>query len=164
MIAMLYSRLIGPLLLSWADIAESRIFRMPCGHCSSVVITEPQLRLLRTLCGLDAYPQLLSHNCACCACYGGLLRCRSSDGHTRVDARYDRACTRVDCGGSFKPYSHIMRNLSKQFCLALYFIWLCCVASYIFFTSPSGHNNYIKLYSAWIIWEIKLKYNRTWIS
>ena len=55
-IAMLYSRLIGPLLLSWTGIAESRIFRMPCRHCSSVVITEPQLRLLRTLCGLVAYP------------------------------------------------------------------------------------------------------------
>jgi hypothetical protein len=56
MIAMLYSRLIGPLLLSWTDIVESRIFRMPCRHCSSVVINEPQLRLLRTLCGFVAYP------------------------------------------------------------------------------------------------------------
>ena len=54
--AMLYSRLIGPLLLSWTGIAESRIFCMPCRHCSSVVIIEPQLRLLRTLCGLVAYP------------------------------------------------------------------------------------------------------------
>jgi hypothetical protein len=53
---MLYSRLIEPLLLSWTGIAESRIFRMPCRHCSSVVITEPQLRLLRTLCGLVTYP------------------------------------------------------------------------------------------------------------
>jgi hypothetical protein len=53
---MLYSRLIGPLLLSWASIAKSRIFRMPCRHCSSVVITEPQLRLLRTLCELVVYP------------------------------------------------------------------------------------------------------------
>jgi hypothetical protein len=52
---MLYSRLIGPLLLSWTGIAESRIFCMPYRHCSSVVITEPQLRLLRTLCGLVAY-------------------------------------------------------------------------------------------------------------
>jgi hypothetical protein len=35
-----------------------------------------------------------------------------------------RACTRVcvDYGGLFKPLSHIMRNLRKQFCLALYFI------------------------------------------
>jgi hypothetical protein len=53
---MLYSRLIGQLLLSWTGIAESRIFRMPCRHYSSVVITEPQLCLLRTLCGLVAYP------------------------------------------------------------------------------------------------------------
>jgi hypothetical protein len=53
---MLNSRLIGPLLLSWTDIAKSRIFRMPCRHCLSAVIIEPQLRLLRTLCGLVAYP------------------------------------------------------------------------------------------------------------
>jgi hypothetical protein len=53
---MLYSRLIGPLLLSWTGIAESRIFCMPCRHGSSVVITEPQLRLLRMLRGFIVYP------------------------------------------------------------------------------------------------------------
>jgi hypothetical protein len=47
-------------------------------------------------------PQLPSHNCACCAYYGGLLYYRSPDGRTRVDARYARACTRVDYGGLFK--------------------------------------------------------------
>jgi hypothetical protein len=47
-------------------------------------------------------PQLPSHNRACCAYYEGLLYCRSPDGRTRVDARYARACTRVDCGGLFK--------------------------------------------------------------
>ena len=39
-------------------------------------------------------PQLLSHNCACCAYYEGLLYCRSSDGRNRVAARYAGACTR----------------------------------------------------------------------
>jgi hypothetical protein len=29
---------------------------MPCRHCLSVVISEPQLRLLRTLRGLIMYP------------------------------------------------------------------------------------------------------------
>ena len=55
-IAMSHSHLIKLLPLSETGIAESCIFRMPCRHCSSVVITEPQLRLLRTLCGLVAYP------------------------------------------------------------------------------------------------------------
>jgi hypothetical protein len=31
-------------------------FCMPCRHCSSVVIIEPQLRLLRTLCGATIAP------------------------------------------------------------------------------------------------------------
>jgi hypothetical protein len=50
------SRLIGSLSLSRTAIAESRIFRMPCRHCPSAVIIEPQLRLLRTLRGLIVYP------------------------------------------------------------------------------------------------------------
>jgi hypothetical protein len=55
-IAMPRSLLIGSLLLSQTAIAESRIFRMPCRHCLSAVIIEPQLRLLRILCGLIVYP------------------------------------------------------------------------------------------------------------
>jgi hypothetical protein len=50
------SPLIGLLPLSQTAIAESRIFHMPCRHCLSVVIIEPQLRLLRTLRGLIVYP------------------------------------------------------------------------------------------------------------
>jgi hypothetical protein len=53
---MSHSHLIGPLLLSWTAIAESHTFRMPCRHCSSVVIIDPQLRLLHTLRGLIVYP------------------------------------------------------------------------------------------------------------
>jgi hypothetical protein len=53
---MSHPRLIGPLPLSRTAITESRIFRMPCRHCLSVVIIEPQLRLLRTLRGLIVYP------------------------------------------------------------------------------------------------------------
>jgi hypothetical protein len=48
-------------------------------------------------------PWLLSHNCACCAYYEGLLYGRSPDGRTRIDVRYARACTRMDCGGLFRP-------------------------------------------------------------
>jgi hypothetical protein len=55
-IAMSHSCLIGPLPLSQTAIAESRNFRMPCRHCLSVMIIEPQLRLLRTLRGPIVYP------------------------------------------------------------------------------------------------------------
>jgi hypothetical protein len=55
-IAMSRSLLIGSLPLSQTAIVESRIFRMPCRHYLSVVIIEPQLRLLRTLRGLIVYP------------------------------------------------------------------------------------------------------------
>lgn len=54
--AMSHSRLVGPLPLSWTVIAESCIFRMLCRHYLSAVISEPQLRLLRTLRGLILYP------------------------------------------------------------------------------------------------------------
>jgi hypothetical protein len=54
-IAMLYSRLIGPLLLSWTGIDESRIFRRPYRHYPCVTTIEPQLRLLRMLCGFIMY-------------------------------------------------------------------------------------------------------------
>jgi hypothetical protein len=47
-------------------------------------------------------PRLPSHNCACCAYYKGLLCCHSPDGRTRVNTRYARACTHMDCGGFFK--------------------------------------------------------------
>jgi hypothetical protein len=47
--------------------------------------------------------RLSSHNCACCACYEGLLCCRTPDGRAHVDTRYARACTRVECGGLFEP-------------------------------------------------------------
>jgi hypothetical protein len=50
------SRLIGSLPLSRTAITESCIFRMPCRHCLSALIIEPQLRLLRTLRGLIVYP------------------------------------------------------------------------------------------------------------
>jgi hypothetical protein len=53
---MSHSRFVGPLRLSRTAITESRIFRMPCRHCPSVVIIEPQLRQLRTLHGLIVYP------------------------------------------------------------------------------------------------------------
>jgi hypothetical protein len=49
------SRLIGSLPLSRIAIAESRIFRRPCRHYPCVAIIEPQLRLLRMLCGLIVY-------------------------------------------------------------------------------------------------------------
>jgi hypothetical protein len=53
---MSHSRLVGPLPLSWTVITESCIFHMLCRHYLSAVISEPQLRLLRTLRGLILYP------------------------------------------------------------------------------------------------------------
>jgi NhaP-type Na+/H+ and K+/H+ antiporter len=50
------SPLIGSLPLSQIAIVESRIFRMPCRHCLSVVIIESQLRLLHMLRELIVYP------------------------------------------------------------------------------------------------------------
>jgi hypothetical protein len=55
-IVVLHSRLIGPLTLSRTATAESRIFRMPCRHCPSAVIIEPQLCLLRMLHELIVHP------------------------------------------------------------------------------------------------------------
>ena len=49
------SRLIGSLPLSRTAIAKSRIFRRPCRRYPCVAIIEPQLRLLRMLCGLIVY-------------------------------------------------------------------------------------------------------------
>jgi hypothetical protein len=66
------------------------------------MIIEPQLRLLRTLCGLIVYPNyrviimsvaLITK--ACCV----VVALMAAHALT-PDAR---ACTRVDCGGSFKP-------------------------------------------------------------
>jgi hypothetical protein len=91
-IALSNSRLVGPLPLSRV------FFACPAGTvCLRATIT-PVAHVTWTY----PVPQLPSHNCACCAYYEGLLYCRSPDGRTRVDARYARACTRVDCGGLFK--------------------------------------------------------------
>jgi hypothetical protein len=106
---MSHSPLIGSLPLSRTAIAESRIFRMPCKHYPCVAIIEPQLRLLRLL--------------------RRLICCRSPDGRTHVDARYARACTRVECGG-------LSERLKSQHSATFVnnFVWLyilfdmCCVA------------------------------------
>jgi hypothetical protein len=90
---------------------------------SSRWVESPSLSHVFFACsiGTVCLPWSLSHNCACCArCVDlsctptiepqlcllrllrRLIRCRSLDGRTRVDARYARACTRVDCGELFK--------------------------------------------------------------
>jgi hypothetical protein len=99
---MSHSRLIGQLPLSGTVIAESRTFRTPCRHCSSVVSTEPQLRLLHTLHGLIVYsdyraiivPVALIMK-VCCVVVALMA--------THVLTPDARACTRGDCGGLFKP-------------------------------------------------------------
>jgi hypothetical protein len=101
-IAMSRSHLIGPLLFSWTSIAESHTFRMPCRHCSFVVIIEPQLRLLRTLRGLIVYPDYraiivsVALITKVCCVVVALMAAHALTLDTR-------ACTRVDYGGLFKP-------------------------------------------------------------
>jgi hypothetical protein len=90
---------LSPLPLSQTAIAESRIFACPVG---TVCLLRATIAPIAHVAWIYRVPQLPSHNCACCAYYEGLLYCRSPDGCTRVDARYARACTRVDCGGLFK--------------------------------------------------------------
>jgi hypothetical protein len=129
---MSHSHLHKPLPLSRTVIAESRIFRMPCRHCPSTVIIEPQLRLLRTLRGLIVYPNnrapIVIVALITKACYAvvALMVAHALTPHTLelVLAWIVEVCSR--------PWSHIMCNLRKQSCLALYFIWLCCVISYIY--------------------------------
>jgi hypothetical protein len=99
---MLHSRLIGPLSLSRTTIAGSRIFRMPCRHYLSAVIIGPQLCLLRTLRGLIVYPDyraIIVHVALITkACY--VVVALMAAHALTPDAR---TCTRVDCGGLFKP-------------------------------------------------------------
>jgi ribosomal protein S26 len=95
--------LIGSLPLSQTVIAESHIFRMPCRDCLSAVIIGATIAPVAHVAWIYRVPQLPSHNCVYCACYEGLLCCRSPDGRTRIDVRYARACTRVDYGGLFEP-------------------------------------------------------------
>jgi hypothetical protein len=91
-----------------------------------------------------------SHNCACCVCYRGLLCCCSTDDRTRVGARYAGACTHVKCGGLFEPLmSHHSATFVNNFVFALYFVLIVLCGIIYLYISPSGHNNYIKLYSAW---------------
>jgi hypothetical protein len=77
-------------------------------------------------------PRLSSHICACCACYEGLLCCRSSDGRTRIDTSYAGACTRVECGGLSEPLRLLCRATFVNNFFSLYILFDCVVWHYIF--------------------------------
>jgi hypothetical protein len=96
------SRLVGSLPLSRTAIAESCIFRMPCRHYPSVVIIESQLRMLRTLRGLIMYPdyRAIIVPVALITKVGCVVVALMAAHALTPDTR---ACTRVDCGGLFKP-------------------------------------------------------------
>jgi hypothetical protein len=132
LIAMSHSRLIGSLSLSRTANIESHIFRMPCRHCLSVIIIEPQLCLLRMLHGLIMYPDYWATTTHVAlitkACYA-IVALKVAHALTQNTLELVLVWIVVSCS---RPWSHIMHNLLKQFCLALYFIWLCCVASYIY--------------------------------
>jgi hypothetical protein len=123
------SPLIGSLPLSQTVIAESRIFCMPCRHCLSAGAT---ITPVAHVAWIYRVPQLPSHNCVYCACYEGLLCCRSPDGRTRIDVRYARACTHVDYGGLFEPLkSHYFATFVNNF-VWLYILFDCVVWHRIF--------------------------------
>jgi hypothetical protein len=89
-------------------------------------------------------PRLSSHICACCACYEGLLCCRSPDGRTHIDTSYARDCTRVECGGLSEPLRLLCRaTLVNNFFRSIFCLIVLCGIIYLYI-SPSGHNNYIK--------------------
>jgi hypothetical protein len=75
---------------------------MPCKHCLSAVIIEPQLRLLRMLRGLIVYPDYravivpVALITKACRVVVALMA-------AHVLTPDARACTHVDCGGLFKP-------------------------------------------------------------
>jgi hypothetical protein len=123
-------------------------FCMPCRHCSSVVIIEPQLCLLRMLCGLVLYPDYRVTTApvafvtnACCVVIALMAA------HALTPDTLELVFTWIVVGCS-KSWSHIMHNLPKIL-LALYFIWLCCVTSYIYIYRQVAIHSCIKLYSAW---------------
>jgi hypothetical protein len=145
---MLYSRLIEPLLLSWTDIAESRIFCMPCRHGSSVVITEPQLRLLRTLCGLVAYPDYRATTVhvalvmeACCVVVAQMAT------HALTPDTIELVLAWIVVGRS-SPKVRLRATFINNFFSSIFYLLVLCGIIYLYI-SPSGHNNYIKLYIAW---------------
>jgi hypothetical protein len=135
MIAMSRSRLIGSLPLSRTAIAESHIFRGPWRHCMCVATIESQLRLLRLLCLLRVlivYPNYQATTAPVAlimkACYTVVALMAA---HALMPNTLELVLAWIVVGCS-RSSSHIMRNLRKQICLALYFICLCCVASYIY--------------------------------
>jgi hypothetical protein len=67
-------------------------------------------------------PRLSSHICACCACYEGLLCCRSPDSRTRIDTSYAGACTRVEYGGLSEPLRLLCHATFVNNFFALYFV------------------------------------------
>jgi hypothetical protein len=123
------SRLIGSLPLSRTTIVESRIFHRPCRYYPCVAIIEPQLRLLRGLIVYVDYRATLVYivlvTKACCVVVALMAA------HALTPDTLELVLAWIVVGYS-SPLSHIMCNLCKQFCLALYFICLCCVASYIY--------------------------------
>jgi hypothetical protein len=91
----------------------------------------PKLRLLWYIAWTYCVPQLPSHNCACCACYGGLLCCCIPDGRTRIDPIYVEAYTCVEHGGLFEPLkSHHCASFVNNFVWP-YILFDCVVLYYI---------------------------------
>jgi hypothetical protein len=104
-------------------------FFMPCRHCSTVVIIEPQLRMLR---GLVLYPDYRVTTApvafvtkACCVVVALIAA------HALTPDTLELVFTWIVVGCS-RSWSHICATFVNKFVFTLYFVWLCCVASYIY--------------------------------
>jgi hypothetical protein len=100
LIAISHSFLIGPLLLSRTSSSSRLFFACHVGIVRLSLSSSHNCVCCACCVDLSCTPTI-EPQYACCACYRGLLCYRSPDDRTRVDARYARACTRVDCGVSF---------------------------------------------------------------
>jgi hypothetical protein len=94
-------------------------FSQPCRNYPSVVIIEPQLRLLRTLCGFIVYPSYRATIVlvikACCVVVALMAA------HMLTPDTLELVLTWNVVGYSSSKVT-LLHNLRKQFCLALYFI------------------------------------------
>jgi hypothetical protein len=146
---MSHSRLIGPLSLSRTAIIESHIFRTPCRHCLSVVIIKPQLRLLRMFHGLVMYPNYQAPTASVALVtkvWCVVVALMVAHALTPDTLEILLAWIVVSC---WSPWSHIIVQPSQTIVFgSIFYLIVLCGIIYLYI-SPNGHNNYIKLYSAW---------------
>jgi hypothetical protein len=135
-------------LVEWTAIIESRIFRTPYRHCLSVMIIEPQLRLLRMFHGLIMCPDYWATTAPVALitkAYYDVVALMSAHALTPNTLDLVLSWIMMSCS---RPWSHIMHNLPKKIWLALFYLIVLCGIIYLYI-SLSDHNSCIKLHIAW---------------